>query len=61
MTSPTEQLSRCLSAYSGEDGRHLYGSRSDVEPYRGQVLPSSTHQERLAAFDDVLKELGRAM
>ena len=43
------------------DGVLIYGSMTDLEPYRGKTPPSSTRQDRLAAFDDVLEELDRVV
>lgn len=43
------------------DGVFIYGSMTDLEPYRGQAPPPSTRQGRLAAFDDVLEELDRVV
>jgi predicted nucleotidyltransferase len=52
--APSELLEEILA-----DGALIYGSMTDLEPYQGQAPPSSTHQDRLAAFDDVLDELNR--
>jgi len=52
--APSELLEEILA-----DGALIYGSMTDLEPYQGQAPPSSTHQDRLAAFDDVLEELNR--
>jgi predicted nucleotidyltransferase len=43
------------------DGVLIYGSMTDLEPYRGQTPSPSTRQDRLATFDDVLEELDRVV
>jgi predicted nucleotidyltransferase len=54
--APSELVAEILT-----DGVLIYGSMTDLEPYRGQTPPPSTRQDRLAAFDDVLEELDRVV
>jgi predicted nucleotidyltransferase len=54
--APNELLEEILT-----DGVLIYGSLTDLEPYRGKTPPPSTRQDRLAAFDDVLEELDRVV
>jgi len=53
---PSELLEEILT-----DGVLIYGSMTDLEPYQGQAPSPSSHQDRLAAFDDVLEELDRVV
>ena len=54
--APNELLEEILT-----DGVLIYGSITDLDPYREQAHPPSSHQDRLAAFDEVLTELDRVV
>ncbi|MFB9808020.1 nucleotidyltransferase family protein [Haladaptatus pallidirubidus] len=54
---PLSQVPPALLEEILTDGILIYGSPIDVERYSDQTVKTTSHQERLAEFDDLLADL----
>lgn len=58
---PLSQVSTELREEILTDGILIYGSPSDLDQYSGQSAEETSHQDRLAEFDELLAELERVV